>query len=66
MIPAGDDAEQESDADVAARRFAAGRWPRGRLGVPPPACGGEQRRAMCAAGVHDFADPPVGAGLDPV
>jgi peptide/nickel transport system ATP-binding protein len=39
---AGDDAEQASD--VGARPLAAG-----RLGVPPPACGGEERR-MSPAG----------------
>jgi hypothetical protein len=38
VSPVGDDAEQESD--VGARPLAAV-----RLGVPPPACGGEERRA---------------------
>jgi hypothetical protein len=37
MSRAGDDAEQESD--VGARPLAPV-----RLGVPPPACGGEERR----------------------
>jgi hypothetical protein len=37
MTRAGDDAEQESDVRV--RPLAAV-----RLGVPPPACGGEERR----------------------
>jgi hypothetical protein len=37
MSRAGDDAEHKSD--VGARPLAAM-----RLGVPPPACGGEERR----------------------
>ena len=37
LTTAGDDAEQGSD--VGARPLAAA-----RLGVPPPACGGEERR----------------------
>jgi hypothetical protein len=37
MNPAGDDAEQKGD-QVGARPLSAA-----RLGVPPPACGGEWR-----------------------
>jgi hypothetical protein len=38
MTRAADDAERKSD--VGARPLAAA-----RLGVPPPACGGEERRS---------------------
>jgi hypothetical protein len=49
MIPAGDDAEQESDADVAARYFAASRLgggPEGAWGYPRPLAG-ESSGAQC-------------------